>query len=77
MTVEKALSKMGHNSTPNGRSILGRGSDFRISVVLDDIVEVGYGGRMSAATIEMLRRSNYASSVFSEEKMYLQRNQPN
>lgn len=56
MTGVKAMSKRGHNFTPNGRSKLGSGSAFRISAALDDIVEAGYGDRMSAAMIEMLRR---------------------
>jgi hypothetical protein len=50
------MSKRGHNFTPNGRSKLGSGSAFRISAALDDIVEAGYGDRMSTAMIEMLRR---------------------
>lgn len=40
---------MGHNSMPNGLSMLGKGSDFRISVGLDDILRAGDGNRMSAA----------------------------
>jgi hypothetical protein len=47
---------MGHNSMPNGFSMLGSGSAFRISVALVDIVGAGYGECMSAAMIEMLRR---------------------
>ena len=39
----KALSKSGHNCMPKGRSKLGSGSAFRISVALDDILEVAYG----------------------------------
>jgi len=40
---------MGHNSTPNGLSMLGKGSDFMISTGLDDILRLGDGNRMSAA----------------------------
>jgi hypothetical protein len=40
---------------PKGRSKLGSGSAFRISVALDDIVEAAYGDRMSAAVIAKLR----------------------
>ena len=49
MIALKALSKMGHNCTPKGLSILGSGSAFKRSAVLDDIVGIGYGDRMSAA----------------------------
>lgn len=39
--AEKALSKRGHNCTPKGRSIVGIGSDFKMSVG-DDMVGCRY-----------------------------------
>ena len=39
---------------PNGRSKLGSGSAFRISVALDDIAEAAYEDRMSAAMMDKL-----------------------
>ena len=66
---------MGHNSMPKGLSMLGRGSDLRISVVLDDMVTVECAARWYVCSDDGgdAMPGRYAWSSVVSENMYLQR----